>query len=71
MIVPVDILKHVGGYYEKFKVDAIDIEFCYRVKQYGYKVIMYKYASTQQQYGQPYVKKVFGHTFEGHNYPPA
>lgn len=38
MLVPIAILDKIGGYYEKFVVDGIDLELCYRAREYGYKV---------------------------------
>ena len=36
MLIPVDILKEIGGYNEFFKVDGIDIDVCLRAKRRGF-----------------------------------
>ena len=38
MLVPIVILNEIGGYYNDFMIDGIDIELCYRAREHGYKV---------------------------------
>lgn len=38
MLVPLELLDKIGGYYEDFVIDGIDVELCYRAREYGYKV---------------------------------
>lgn len=38
MLVPISLLDEIGGYYEDFMVDGIDVELCYRAREYGYHV---------------------------------
>lgn len=69
-IIPIAVFKEIGGFNELFFVDAIDIEFCIRAKKHGYNIFVNSTGQLIQTFGNPNVKKFFGHKFISSNYSP-
>lgn len=41
-IIPIGVFDRMGGYCERFLVDAVDVELCYRAQRYGIPVLKVK-----------------------------
>lgn len=63
MIVPIDAIINIGGYYEQFKVDGIDTELCLRAKAHGLHVIKLNSGNLAQKYGNPTKTSFLGYSF--------
>lgn len=37
-VIPIDVFRKIGGYCERFLVDAVDVELCYRAQRFGIPV---------------------------------
>ncbi|MEJ0107143.1 MAG: hypothetical protein WDO19_33470 [Bacteroidota bacterium] len=57
-LIQLDAWKETGGYNETLFIDEVDHEYCYRVKEKGYKVIQVNHVILNHQLG---IKKA-GHT---------
>lgn len=71
MLVPLTILKAVGGYEEKFFLEAIDVDLCYNARRHGYKVLADSSALLLQRYGKPVHVKLRGHDMPYNDYAPS
>lgn len=47
----IDIWKEIGKYDEKLFIDSVDFEFCYRVRNHGYKVVQTRRAQLNHSIG--------------------
>lgn len=53
MIASTNILNLIGGWPETFKVDCVDIDFCYNAKLYGIQFLQVQSSHIEQNYGVP------------------
>lgn len=67
-LLSIELLNVVGGYSEAFFVDAIDHEFCARVKRFGFKIIKNFNGRIIQQYGEQKRCSFLGLKFRSRNY---
>lgn len=58
MLIPVSLLNDCGGYCQDFKIDGIDIELCYKLKEYGYKSYIDNKSNLIQRFGQQEKRKL-------------
>lgn len=70
MLVPMQILNDAEGYCEDFFVDAIDFDFCYRIREKGYEAFMDLESNLIQVFGEPRYKKILGMKIHGYGYSP-
>lgn len=70
MLVPLQLLDEAGGYCEDFLVDAIDFDFCYRLREKGYESYMDNESNLVQVFGTPQSKRVLGITVHAFGYSP-
>ena len=68
--VNLDIVKKIGNFKEELFIDGIDIEFCLRIKKYGYKIMRLNYVEIEHNLGNIEYHKLFGRTWmcTNHNY---
>ena len=71
MLVPMQILNDADGYCEDFFVDAIDFDFCYRIREKGYEAYMDQESNLIQVFGEPRYKKILGMKIHGYGYSPS
>ena len=67
-IYPLKIFKTTGLFREDLFIDAVDYEFCFRIKVYGYKTVAFTNIILNQKFGYS-TKTQFG--FSTLNYSPA
>ena len=60
-LIPVSIIKEVGGIQEDFFIDAMDVEWCLRAKSKGYGIYMTPHACLTHQLGNGNSDKVLQH----------
>lgn len=60
MLMRYELLEEVGGYREDFFVDAIDIDYCIRVRKHGHSIYCINNAPLIQRYGSPVPFRLFG-----------
>lgn len=70
MLIPIELLIETGGYCEDFFVDAIDFDFCYRIREKGYEAYMDQESNLIQVFGEPRYKKILGMKIHGYGYSP-
>ena len=70
MLVPVRLLNLVNGYCSDFLVDAIDFDFCYKLRAKGYEVYIDNESNLVQIFGSPQYKNVFGIKIHAYGYSP-
>ena len=70
MLVPIRILNTIGGYCEAFMVDGIDVDFCIRVQDAGFKIFKNHNGVLLQHFGIPSVYKLLGKEYVCSNYSP-
>ncbi len=68
MLIPISLLNVCGGYELDFKVDGIDVELCYHLKERGFYTYVDNRSDLVQRYGEQKVKKLLGRTFLCANY---
>lgn len=67
----VKVWRKCGGFDEKMFIDFVDIEYCTRLRECGYKIIQVKDTCVHQQYGNVTgTISFFGKTFSLFNYSP-
>ena len=71
MLVPISLLSQCGGYCTDFKVDGIDVELCYHLREFGFLTYRDNQSNLIQQFGTPESKTIMGITFHAHNYSPS
>lgn len=69
-IIPIKLFNKIGGFNELFFVDAIDIEFCIRARQHGYKIYINSSGILEQRFGNPDEHSIMGRKFTTYNYSP-
>lgn len=70
-VIPVSILDKIGGYNTDFFIDGIDVELCYRAKEYGIKTYMSTEYRLIQRFGTPMYTSILGKKIITLNYPPS
>lgn len=50
-LVPKSVIDHIGGLDEKYFLYYEDVEYCYRLKHYGYKIYYYPEAKVKHAHG--------------------
>ena len=68
MLVPLQILDDVGGYYEQFNVDGIDLYLCYSAREKGYEAYMIPQSRMNQHFGRIGVNSFTFCKFSTYNY---
>ena len=69
-IVPISVLEAIDGYNETFLVDAVDIDFCIRLKLAGFSLFRNHLGVLLQNFGSPCERVFLGKTFIDSNYSP-
>jgi rhamnosyltransferase len=69
-LIPMAVLRRVGLFRSDYFIDAIDQEFCLRIRGLGYTVIHAHRAHLTHQLGAPTVQRVLGMTFIPTNHSP-
>lgn len=69
-IYPVSIFDKIGLFREDFFIDAIDIEFCNRIRLFGFKVLKIADVFLNHKLGNKRTFKWFIFRFQNINYPP-
>lgn len=69
-LVPIKLLKSIGGYLPQFTIDGIDVEVCYRARERGYKVYRIYGTNIDQKFGEEHTRKFCGKSVQVYNYPP-
>jgi GT2 family glycosyltransferase len=59
----------VRGYWEDFCLDWGDVEFCYRIRQAGYRIVVHRYSIIGHPLGMPRQVSLFGQTISTTNHP--
>lgn len=69
-LVNLDIYSDIGGYNEDYFIDGIDIEYCLRLKKYGYRIIRFNDVEIDHDLGDIEYHKFLGKTYlcTNHNY---
>lgn len=52
MLVPVQVINKIGGWWEEFKIDSVDDEFCLHALSLGIKIYKIRDSKLIQQYGE-------------------
>jgi rhamnosyltransferase len=63
-------LSDVGGFEDKLFIDAVDYDFCLKLRSAGYKIIECGYASLNHKLGETRVKILFGKALNFHVHTP-
>lgn len=66
----VNILSTIGGFADKYFIDAIDEEICYRAFASGYETVRINSSFLLQEFGKYKKKKILGRSFATSNYSP-
>jgi len=69
-LVKTSVWKLIGGFWEYLFIDEVDHEFCYQVRQKGYKIMQTREVSVDHIIGVPFTKTILGHTFHPTNHSP-
>lgn len=69
-LVNLSIYKEIGGYNEDYFIDGIDIEYCLRLKKYGFRIVRFNDVEIDHDLGDIEYHKFLGKTFlcTNHNY---
>lgn len=68
MLIPVSLLCEIKGFCEDFRIEAVDVDLCVRVRNAGRKIYLNSNGVLVQRFGAPYEKKLFGKRFVGSDY---
>lgn len=68
MLIPIKVLNRIGGYCERFLIDGIDVELCYRAKQFGYKTYYVSGATLRHHAGSHLECRFCGYNFISDGY---
>lgn len=71
MLVPVPVLNALGGYDERFFVDAVDVELICNAKSHGYEAFFVGGCYLEQNFGKMQISHALGRNFKIYNYSPA
>lgn len=52
-VIVLDAWKKVGGYYEPFFIDEVDLEFCFRLKEAGFEILKFENCKMSHVLGKP------------------
>ena len=63
MLIPTHVIDALGGYYDYFFVDGIDIELCMRAMSRGIKIYQFTGANLDQRFGEHKYAKLFNKKF--------
>lgn len=69
-LVNLKALSDVGGFEDKLFIDAVDYDFCLKLRTAGYKIIECGYASLNHKLGEKRVKVIFGKSLNFHVHTP-
>lgn len=67
-LVKTDVWKQINGFWEYLFIDEVDHEFCYHMRECGYKIIQSERTSIDHIIGVPTEKVVLGHVFHPTNH---
>lgn len=69
-LVNLNIYKEIGGYYEDYFIDGIDIEYCLRLKKYGYRIVRFNDVEIDHDLGNIEYHNFLGKRYlcTNHNY---
>lgn len=69
-LVNLSIYKEIGGYNEDYFIDGIDIEYCLRLKKYGFRIVRFNDVEIEHDLGYIEYHKFLGKTYlcTNHNY---
>lgn len=70
MLVPIELMDIANGYCLDFFVDAIDFDFCYKLKENGYDTFMDNESNLIQIFGTPKYKSICGFKIHAYGYSP-
>lgn len=59
-----------GEYWEDLSLDYGDVEFTYRIKRAGYKVLVHRFSIIDHPLGRSHEARIFGRTVINTNHPP-
>ena len=68
LVIPVSLLNEINGFCEDFRIEAVDVDLCVRVRNASRKIYLNSNGVLVQRFGAPYEKKLFGKKFVGSDY---
>ena len=70
MLQSIELIRMANGWNEYFKIEAVDIDYCLKLRQLGVLSFMVKGGRLIQNYGKEEWKSFFGRKFHINNYSP-
>lgn len=70
-LVDIRAARETGGFDEEMFIDQVDFEFCYRLREYGYRVFRVNAVTLKHHLGNPIQKKFPGKTLLTFNHGPV
>ena len=71
MLVPLNVYKRIGGYWEEFMVDGIDTEFIFRATSENIRIAKILKGRLIQIFGNEHLFRRFGKEFRSLGYSPS
>lgn len=69
-MLPLAVFYEAGYFNEPFFIDAVDEEFCYRAKEYGYRIVQTGSGRLLQTFGSPKIRNILGKKISFSEYSP-
>lgn len=69
-LIKVECWKKIGGFDERFFIDFVDFDFCYLIREAGYKIYQIQSIHLYHELGNLCVKKLFGRKVMVTNHSP-
>lgn len=67
-IIPIKLAVDIGGFDENLFIDEVDNEFCYRLRQKGYKIMEFPYIVLKHSLGNQTFHKILGMNYNTFNH---
>ena len=67
-IIDIGVAKEVGGFDLNLFIDQVDLEYCYRVREFGYRIIVFYDLFLLHHLGNPKQYNIFGRTIQVTNH---
>ena len=69
-VVRTSLWKEIGGFWEYLFIDEVDHEFCYRIREKGFRILCRRDTSLDHILGASFTKTVLGHRMNPKGYSP-
>ena len=69
-LMSIEAFENVGGFCDKLFIDMVDCEYCFRLRQHGYKVLIYTKPLMNHSLGNLQVIEIFGKKIKLFNHSP-